>query len=110
MGNLTFVLDEDVERRLRTRAAQLYGTRRGALSASIQQAIENWLQSPKTSPKVDHRVFLASHHDRPVAKAENLYELAAKLRKAGINPRSVEIHSSEPQKETVRIGMRVRAK
>ncbi len=108
MGNLTIVLDEEVERRLRIRAAQLYGTRKGALSASIQKAIEDWLRAPRAPSQHEDRVYRALSEHKVVVEARNLEELGVKLRKAGLDPRDVEIRSSEPTKRVIHLGMRAR--
>ncbi len=108
MGNLTIVLDEEVERRLRMRAAQLYGTRKGALSASIQKAIEDWLKTPQLHQEAEARLFRAYKNRRVIAEAKSLRELAARLRQGGIDPRSVEIRSSEQVNETAHLGMRAK--
>ncbi len=108
MGNLTIVLDEGVEKRLRMRAAQLYGSRKGALSTSIQRAIEEWLKTPRTSSEVNTRTFRAYRNRKIISEAATLRELAAKLRESNIDPRTVEIRSSEAVKDTIHIGMRTR--
>ncbi len=108
MANLTIVLDDEVEKRLRLRAAQLYGARKGALSASIQKAIEAWLGSQEAARVEKERTFQAYKDHKMILKATSLEELAEKMKKSAIDPRSVEIRSSEPIKKTVRIGMRAK--
>ncbi len=108
MGNLTIVLGDEVEKRLRLRAAQLYGARKGALSASIQSAIEAWLGSQKAARVQKERTFRAYKAHRMILEAKSLEELAERMRESSIDPRSVEIRSSEPVKKTVRIGMRAK--
>ncbi len=108
MGIMTIVLDDRVERGLRERAARIHGSRKGALSASIQEAIESWLHTPVTQENKPKRLFQASRGGKILVEAVGLRELVEKLREARIDPRSVEISSSEPLKEVARMGVRLK--
>ena len=108
MGVMTIVLDDNVEQNLRERAAHVYGTRKGALSASIQEAIESWLHNPTTHKNNSKRLFQAHKGGKILVEAVTLRELVAKLKKAHIDPRSVEIRATEPLKVEARTGMRLR--
>ncbi len=95
-----------MERRLRERAAQLHGSRKGALGASIQEAVESWLRRPVARKDDGRRLFRACRGSKILLEAESLRELVVRLREGGIDPRSVEIRSSEPLKEVARMGAR----
>ena len=44
LGKLYIVLSDDVERRLRLEAVKRLGGKKGALSASIEMAVKDWLK------------------------------------------------------------------
>jgi len=55
MGKLFIVIDDEVERRLRL-ATVLRGGRKGDLSATIEEAVEEWLK--KHSREIRHDLRL----------------------------------------------------
>ncbi len=55
-----------------------------------------------------NRVYRALSEGKVVVEARNLRELGAKLRKAGLDPKRVEIRSSEPTKRVIHLGMRAK--
>lgn len=43
MGRMQIVLDDSVEKRLREKAFQKFGLRKGSISLAVQEAIKKWL-------------------------------------------------------------------
>ncbi|GEM_PF-486314 len=109
MGTLTIRINDDTERALRRRAAQLYGARRGALSRAIEEAIRAWLAStPDKERTMERRIYRAFKGGRLVAEASTLEELADRLRKMGESVRGIRIvREPAPSKER-RLGLRTR--
>jgi len=108
LGVVTLKLDDVLERKLRERASQLYGLARGSLSKAVEDALAMWLQASasKSQNNVPAR-YTAARGRRVVLEASSLDELAKRLRKAGIDPRDVEIRSSEPVPAVEKLGLRV---
>ncbi len=108
MGVITLKLGDVLERKLRERAAQLYGLARGSLSRAVEDALTVWLQSTAShAPKTLPATYVALRGKRTIQKASSLEELAGELKKAGIDPRDVEIRSSEPIPAVEKLGLRV---
>ena len=106
MGVVTLKLDDTIERRLRQKAAQLYGLTRGALSRAVEDALTSWLRSapPIDGARVRYFAFL---HGKSVLEAPSLRELAKGLKKAEIDPRDVEIRSAPPSPRVEKLGLRL---
>ena len=106
MVNLTISLSEDTVRRLRKIVQETYGGKKGAISGLIEDSLRERLEElgmPRPS-----QIFYAKRNDRVLAEAETLDELALKLRKLDVDPRSVRIASSRKLSPTVRTGIRGR--
>lgn len=111
MGNLTIVLKDDVEEELRHISAELYGSRRGSLSACIEDALKHWiLEVKRKSIQAREEKYVASKNGKEVARADSLAELGKTLREMKLDPRTVEIVSTIPLEETGRVGLRAKAK
>lgn len=108
MGVVTLKLDDVLERKLRERAAHLYGLARGSLSRAVEDALTMWLQaSASNSRKTVSARYAALRGRRTILEASSLEELANRLKKAGIDPRDIEIRSSEPVPVVEKLGLRV---
>ena len=105
MGTLTIVLPDELEEKIRKIVAERYGGRRGALSKLIEEALRQYLDLLE---REDEQVFYAVKMGEVVASSHSLDELAAKLRKLGVDPRSVRVISSRRVKPVVRMGLRGR--
>lgn len=106
MVNLTVSLSEETVRKLRRTVRDRYGSRRGALSGLIEEAILEALEKFETpSPK---ERFRALKGDKALAEADDLTELASELRKLNVDARSVRILSSTYLPPTARAGFRAR--
>jgi len=67
-----------------------------------------WLQSDASSPREAVATKYEAFLDRAVVlEAQSLRELAKGLKELGINPRDVEIRSSEPAPAVEKLGLRV---
>jgi len=108
MGVITLKLDDTIERRLRARAAHLYGLARGSLSRAVEDALTQWLSSdsPPALEENPSRYF-AVRAGKTLIEAASLKQLARRLKKAGINPRDVEIRSKPQPPSAEKLGLRV---
>ena len=108
MGVVTLKLDDTLERKLRERAARVYGLARGSLSRAVDDAVAIWLQSDTSGPRKTAAARYKAFRGRTVVlEARSLTELAEGLKKLGINPRDVEIRSTEPVPAVEKLGLRV---
>jgi plasmid stability protein len=108
MGVITLKLDDTLERKLRARAARVYGLARGSLSRAVEDAVTIWLQSDSSDPEKTPAAGYKAFRGRTVVlEARSLAELAKGLRKLGINPRNVEIRSKEPVPAVEKLGLRL---
>jgi hypothetical protein len=108
MGVVTLKLDDALEKKLRERAARVYGLARGSLSRAVEDALVMWLQSDASRPRDAAATKYEAFQDRAVVlEAQSLRELAEGLKKLAINPRNVEIRSSEPVPGAEKLGLRV---
>ena len=108
MGVVTLKLDDTLERKLRERAARVYGLARGSLSRAVEDAVAIWLQSDTLGPRKAAAAGYKAFRGRTVVlEARSLTELAEGLKKLGINPRDVEIRSAEPVPAVEKLGLRV---
>ncbi len=106
MVNLTISLSEETARKLRRTIRDRYGSRRGALSGLVEEAVLEVLGRLETpSPK---ERFRALKGDKVLAEADNLDQLALSLRKLNVDPRSVRILSSTYLAAVARAGFRAR--
>ncbi len=105
LGVITLKLDDEIERKLRKRAADVKGAARGTLSESVEEAIMLWLEQRDVNRR-NGRIYRASIGERKVAEAGSLDELSSILRKAGIAPRNVIIQELPTAEEEVRLGFR----
>lgn len=108
MGVVTLTLDDTLERKLRERASRVYGLARGSLSRAVEDALAMWLQSDASRPNEAVATKYEAFRDRTVVvEAQSLRELAGRLKRLGIDPRDVEIRSSEPLPTVEKLGLRV---
>jgi hypothetical protein len=108
VGVITLKLDDTLERKLRARAARVYGLARGSLSRAVEDALAIWLQSDTSAPEKTAAASYKAFRGRTVVlEARSLMELAEGLKKLGINPRNVEIRSKEPVPSVEKLGLRV---
>jgi hypothetical protein len=108
LGVITLKLDDTVERRLRERAADLYGLARGSLSRAVEDALTAWFRSG--SSPIEHGTlvrYFAFRAGKSLLEASSLKQLAKGLKKAGIDPRDVEIRSSLQAPSVEKLGLRV---
>jgi hypothetical protein len=108
MGVITLKLNDVLERKLRERASRIYGLARGSLSRAVEDALTMWLQSDASRPsEAAAAKYEALQDGAIVLEAASLRELARRLKKLGINPRDVEIRSSESVPTVEKLGLRV---
>jgi hypothetical protein len=104
--NLTISLSEDTVRRLRRTIRDRYGSRRGALSGLVEEAIIEALgRFDAPSPR---ERFRALKDGKVLAEADHLDQLASELRNLNVDPRSVRILSSNYLPTLVRAGFRAK--
>ncbi len=51
MARLNIVLDDELAKKLRIRAVEVYGGQKGSLSQAISDAVEFWLEKPASKKK-----------------------------------------------------------
>lgn len=108
MGVVTLKLDDALEKKLRERAFRLYGLARGSLSRAVEDALTMWLQSDASRPlETVATKYVALRGGVTVREARSLTELAKGLKRLRIDPRDVEIRSSEPVPTVEKLGLRV---
>ena len=109
MTNLTISLNEDTVRRLRKYVQERYNSKKGALSGVIEESIKETLDSFFVeSNSAASQIFRAVKDNETLAEGATLNELATKLRKMKIDPRSVRIQSSRTLAPVARAGLRGR--
>ena len=106
MVNLTISLSDETVRRLRKTVRDRYGNKKGALSGLIEESLREKFDSFET-PRPS-QTFKAMKGDGTIAEAENLDDLASKLRKMNVDPGSVRIISSKKLAPIVSTGLRGR--
>jgi len=106
LGVITLKLDDTIEKRLRQRAAHLYGLRRGSLSRAVEDALTSWLSSGPSVEEAQVRYF-AFLRGKSVLEAPSLRELARGLKKAEIDPRDIEIRATPRAPSVEKLGLRV---
>jgi hypothetical protein len=108
MGVITLKLDDVIEGRLRKKAAELYGMTRGTLSRAVEDALVAWLSSAASPVEGGVRVkYVALRSGKALLEAGSLKDLARMLKKAGVDPRDVEIRSTEQAPKLEKLGLRV---
>jgi hypothetical protein len=107
LGVITLKLDDVLERKLRDRAAQIHGLTRGSLSRAVEDALTVWLSSAATTQQKTSMRYSAFRAGKSLLEAPSLKELAKGLKKAGVDPRDVEIRSSTKPPRTEKLGLRV---
>jgi hypothetical protein len=108
LGVITLKLDDTLERRLREKAANLYGLARGSLSRAVEDALTSWLRSSSSITQDGTLMrYSAFRAGRSLLEAPSLKELAKGLKKAEVNPRDVEIRSSAEVPGVEKLGLRV---
>ena len=108
MGVVTLKLDDVLEKKLLERASRLYGLARGSLSRAVGDALTMWLQSDASHPsEAVAAKYEALRDGAIVLEVTSLRELARGLKERGINPRDVEIRSSESVPTVEKLGLRV---
>ena len=106
MVNVTISLSEDTVRRLRRTIRDRYGSRRGALSGLMEEALVEALDR-LDAPREQER-FRAVRGTALVAEANDLDELAGRLKQLKVDPRAVRILSSRYLSPIARAGLRAR--
>jgi hypothetical protein len=104
--NLTISLSEETVTKLRRTIRNRYGSRRGALSGLVEEAVLEALGRLETPAQ--RETFRALKDERLLAEADDLDHLASKLRKLNVDPRSVRILSSSYLPVVARAGFRAR--
>lgn len=51
MGRINAVIPDDLERKLRTKAAEKFGGKKGALGLAVTEAAKLWLKQEESSAK-----------------------------------------------------------
>jgi len=106
MGIITVSLDDDIEQVLRTLAKRLYGSKKGAISKVIEEAIKNldYIMKQRSS----RTIFKAYKDNELIAEAFSLDELASKLKRYKVDPRDIRIISNINLKSKAKMGYRFR--
>ncbi len=106
MVNLTVSLSEETVRKLRRTIRVRYGSRHGALSGLVEEGIREVLGRLETpSPK---ERFRALQGGEVLVEADDLDQLALRLRKLNVDARSVRILSTTYLAPMARAGFRAR--
>ena len=103
MVNITVSISEDTVKRLRKVIREVYGSRKGTLSSLVEGAIREALDRETGDEGVRYKAFRSG---QVVAEGGSLDELAAALKKGGIEVRGLRIESSLPLRPAVRTGPR----
>jgi hypothetical protein len=104
--NLTISLSEETVRKLRRTIRDRYGSRRGALSGLVEEALLQTLERFEIPTARDR--FRAVKDDKVLAEADSLDDLASKLRKLNVDARTVRILSSSYLPAVARAGFRAK--
>ncbi|MFI5421272.1 MAG: ribbon-helix-helix domain-containing protein [Nitrososphaerales archaeon] len=106
MTNLTISLSDETVQRLRKMVREKYGNKKGALSGLIEESVREKLDAVEMPQSSE--IFEAVKGDRVIADADALDNLASKLKKMNVDPRSVRIISSKKLAPIARTGLRGR--
>jgi len=104
--NLTVSMSAETLRKLRRAIRERYGSRRGALSGLVEEAILQALGRFETPAPTER--FRALKGDKVVAEADSLEQLASRLKDLKVDSRSVRIISLVPLAAVARAGFRAR--
>jgi hypothetical protein len=104
--NLTISMSAETVSKLRRAIRERYGSRRGALSGLVEEAVLRTLERFDTATPMER--FRALKGDIVVAEGDSLEQLAATLKDAKVDPRSVRIVSSGHLAPVARAGFRAR--
>jgi hypothetical protein len=106
MVNLTVSMSSETLTKLRKAIKERYGSRRGALSGLVEEAVLEALGRFETPTQTQR--FRALKGDTVVAEADSLKLLASRLKNLKLDPRSVGIISSVHLAPVARAGFRSR--
>jgi len=106
MVNLTVSMSSETLTKLRRAIKERYGSRRGALSGLVEEAVLQSLARFETPTQTER--FRALRGDSVVAEADSLQQLASRLKSMKLDPRSVRIISSVHPASVARAGFRSR--
>ncbi len=104
--NLTVSMSAETVRKLRRAIRELCGSRRGALSGLVEDAVLEALERLETPTGMER--FRALKGDSIVAEADSLEQLASRLKDLKVDSRSVRIISSIHLTPVARAGFRAR--
>jgi hypothetical protein len=104
--NLTVSMSAETVGKLRRAIRERYGSRRGALSGLVEEAVLQALARLETPTRTER--FRALKGDSVVAEADSLKQLASRLKNLKLDPRSVRIISSVHLAPVARAGFRSR--
>jgi hypothetical protein len=104
--NLTVSMSAETVGKLRRAIRERYGSRRGALSGLVEEAVLQALARFETPTQTER--FRALKGDSVVAEADSLKQLASRLKDLNVDPRSVRIISSVHLAPVARAGFRSR--
>jgi hypothetical protein len=106
MVNLTISLSRETVEKLRKIVRERYGGKKGALSGLIEESVRERLDVLEIAQS--QQSFKAVKGDQVLVEADSLENLAARLEKMNVDPRSVRIVSSKKLAQIVRAGVRGR--
>lgn len=106
MVNLTVSMSAETVGKLRRAIRERYGSRRGALSGLVEEAVLQALGRFETPTQTER--FRALKGDSVVAEADSLRQLASRLKDQKVDSRSVRIISSVHLAPVARAGFRSR--
>ena len=104
--NLTVSMSAETVGKLRRAIRERYGSRRGALSGLVEEAVLQALGRLETPTQTER--FRDLKGDSVVAEADSLKQLASRLKDLKVDPRSVRIISSVHLAPIARAGFRSR--
>lgn len=104
MINVTVSMSEETVRRLRKVVKEVYGSRKGMLSSLVEGAINEALDREGNGGFA--RRYRAIRSGKLIAEAADLEELAAELKRRGMDPRGLRIESTDPLSPISRTGPR----
>jgi hypothetical protein len=99
-------MSAETVRKLRRAIKEQYGSRHGALSGLVEAAVLRALERIEAQTPVER--FRGLKGEKVVAEADNLQQLASRLKELKVDPRSVRIISSVHLAPIARAGFRAR--
>lgn len=85
-----------------------YNSKKGALSGVIEESLRKTLDWITAENNLARETFGAVKHDKMIAEATTLSDLASKLKKMSVDPRPMRIYSSRNLAQVARAGLRGR--